>query len=165
MRLSGRACRCVPTDGGVKAMSSHVPWNAEPSTATESRRASLQWRGDSGNGFRSYGKENGEFDAAGRIQRRYASIHDLPTGIAIASFMEKKGHHVIEATRQFEDYWVEHRDAIANATLVAKTDSWYMGSNVTGKPRRLLSYIGGVGRYREECLEVANKGYEGFKLG
>ncbi|MGQ0698426.1 MAG: flavin-containing monooxygenase [Panacagrimonas sp.] len=79
-------------------------------------------------------------------------------------YMEKKGHTVIEATSEFENYWVEHHDAIANATLVTKTDSWYMGSNVNGKPRRLLSYIGGVGRYREECLEVANKGYEGFAL-
>nr|WP_293249107.1 NAD(P)/FAD-dependent oxidoreductase [Panacagrimonas sp.] len=80
-------------------------------------------------------------------------------------FMEKKGHRVIEATKAFEDYWVDHHDRIANATLVTKTDSWYMGSNVDGKPRRLLSYIGGVGRYRRECNEVAVNEYRGFTLG
>ncbi len=80
------------------------------------------------------------------------------------SYMEKKGHKRIEATKAFEDHWVDHHDAIANATLVTKTDSWYMGSNVVGKPRRLLSYIGGVGRYKQECNEVAEKGYEGFTL-
>jgi hypothetical protein len=39
-----------------------------------------------------------------------------------------------------------------------------MGSNVEGKPRRLLSYIGGVGQYRQKCEEVAAKGYAGFVI-
>ena len=69
---------------------------------------------------------------------------------------------VIEASKEFEDAWVEHHDSIANATIVTKTNSWYMGSNVEGKPRRLLSYIGGVGQYRQRCKEVADKGYAGF---
>ena len=34
--------------------------------------------GVSGNWFRSYGNENWEFDARGLMQRRYASINDLP---------------------------------------------------------------------------------------
>lgn len=71
---------------------------------------------------------------------------------------------VIEATKAFEDAWVEHHDSIANATIVTKTNSWYMGSNVEGKPRRLLSYIGGVGQYRQRCKEVADKGYPGFNM-
>ena len=44
---------------------------------------------------------------------------------------------------------------VVNRTLVVKTHSWYMGSNVEGKPRRLLSYIGGVGTYRTICDAVA----------
>jgi acetone monooxygenase len=39
-----------------------------------------------------------------------------------------------------------------------------MGSNVPGKPRRLLSYAGGVGTYRAACEEVKAKGYPGFAL-
>ena len=58
----------------------------------------------------------------------------------------------------------EHHDALADATLLAKTNSWYMGSNVEGKPRRLLSYIGGVGQYRQKCNEIAQQGYRGFVL-
>lgn len=69
---------------------------------------------------------------------------------------------VIEATKDFEDEWVAHHDEVANQTLVVKTNSWYMGSNVDGKPRRLLSYIGGVGTYRNKCDEQAEKGYPGF---
>ena len=43
-------------------------------------RFAYEWRDDSGNWFRSYGNENWEFDANGLMQRRFASINDLPIG-------------------------------------------------------------------------------------
>jgi len=76
----------------------------------------------------------------------------------------ENGKQVIEATKEFEDAWVRHHDETANQTLVVKTDSWYMGSNVAGKPRRLLSYIGGVGNYHRQCDEQAANGYPGFAM-
>jgi acetone monooxygenase (methyl acetate-forming) len=71
---------------------------------------------------------------------------------------------VCEPTREAEDQWIEHHEGIAATTLVTKTNSWYMGSNVEGKPRRLLSYIGGVGAYRQKCDEAAAKNYDGFAM-
>ena len=41
-------------------------------------RFAYEWHDDSGNWFRSYGNENWEFDASGVMQRRIASINDLP---------------------------------------------------------------------------------------
>ena len=41
-------------------------------------RFAYEWHDDSGNWFRSYGNENWEFDATGVMQRRFASINDLP---------------------------------------------------------------------------------------
>jgi len=79
-------------------------------------------------------------------------------------YMREQGVNVIEASREAQDAWVEHHDETADATIVTKTYSWYMGSNVAGKPRRLLSYIGGVGQYRDKCDEVARNGYSGFVL-
>jgi nuclear transport factor 2 (NTF2) superfamily protein len=37
-----------------------------------------EWRDDSGSWFRSYGNENWLFDVNGLMQRRFASINDLP---------------------------------------------------------------------------------------
>ncbi len=37
-----------------------------------------EWHDDSGNWFRSYGNELWEFAPDGRMQRREASINDLP---------------------------------------------------------------------------------------
>ncbi len=78
--------------------------------------------------------------------------------------VRKQNKNVIEPTEKTQDDWVTHHDETAEATLVTKTHSWYMGSNVDGKPRRLLSYIGGVGTYREKCIEVAESGYSGFTM-
>jgi nuclear transport factor 2 (NTF2) superfamily protein len=41
-------------------------------------RFAYEWHDDAGNWFRSYGNENWEFDQHGLMQRRYASINDLP---------------------------------------------------------------------------------------
>src|SRR4051812_9583963 len=78
--------------------------------------------------------------------------------------MRGKNLKVVEPTKDAEDGWVAHHDEIANATLIAKTNSWYLGSNVEGKPRRVLSYCGGVGAYRQKCDEVAANGYQGFAM-
>ena len=45
-------------------------------------RFAYEWHDDAGNWFRSYGNENWEFDAAGLMRRRFASINDLPIGEA-----------------------------------------------------------------------------------
>jgi uncharacterized protein len=41
-------------------------------------RFAYEWRDDSGNWFRSYGNELWEFDEAGLMRRRIASINDMP---------------------------------------------------------------------------------------
>ena len=41
-------------------------------------RFAYEWHDDSGQWYRSYGNENWEFNAEGYMQRRFASINDLP---------------------------------------------------------------------------------------
>ena len=49
-------------------------------------RFAYEWRDDSGNWHRSYGNENWEFNDAGLMQRRIASINDLSIGEAERKF-------------------------------------------------------------------------------
>ena len=70
----------------------------------------------------------------------------------------------IDPTAAAEDEWTEHVTEVGNTTLFPLANSWYMGSNVPGKPRVFLPYIGGVGVYREHCDEIAANGYTGFDL-
>jgi cyclohexanone monooxygenase len=78
--------------------------------------------------------------------------------------MRKTGWTRIEATRDAQDHWVEHVNAVVSATLMPRANSWYMSANIAGKPRAFLPYLDpeGVGGYRKRCDEVAAKDYEGF---
>lgn len=49
-------------------------------------RFAYEWHDDSGNWFRSYGNENWEFNAQGLMQRRIASINDLPISAEARQF-------------------------------------------------------------------------------
>ena len=75
-------------------------------------------------------------------------------------------HHfeTIEPTPVAESGWDQHVQDCGNITLYPTANSWYMGSNVPGKPRVFLPYIGGVDAYRAACNEVVADGYLGFTL-
>ncbi|WP_221795071.1 flavin-containing monooxygenase [Aquisediminimonas sediminicola] len=79
-------------------------------------------------------------------------------------YAQRHDRKTVEVTQQLEDEWVTHHDETAAETLIVKTDSWYMGSNVPGKPRRLLAYIGGVAAYNAKCKELSDAEYSGFKI-
>ncbi|HAM47549.1 MAG TPA: cyclohexanone monooxygenase, partial [Alphaproteobacteria bacterium] len=79
-----------------------------------------------------------------------------------------RGHdlHVIEAEEQAESDWVAHVNEVAKGTMfTAPTcNSWYLGSNIPGKPRIFMPYVAGVHTYRQKCDEIAADGYRGFVL-
>jgi hypothetical protein len=79
-------------------------------------------------------------------------------------YMLKHNLTVIEATPAAEAQWTAHVAEVADATLMSRANSWYMGANIPGKPRVFMAYLGGVGVYRQECDEVAAQGYKGFAL-
>jgi cation diffusion facilitator CzcD-associated flavoprotein CzcO/acetyl esterase/lipase len=69
---------------------------------------------------------------------------------------------VIEPTTTAQKGWVQHVNDCADITLYPTANSWYMGSNVPGKPRVFLPYVGGLDGYRAACDEVADDDYLGF---
>jgi cyclohexanone monooxygenase len=82
----------------------------------------------------------------------------------LLAYARDRGVTMIEAEVAKEDRWVGHVNDLAASTLYPKAASWYMGANVPGKPRVFMPYVGGMGRYREECDEIAASGYPGFTL-
>jgi cyclohexanone monooxygenase len=70
----------------------------------------------------------------------------------------------IDADPAAEAEWAAHTDEVASGTLYLQTDSWYVGANIPGKPRNLLTYVGGLTAYGDICDEVARDGYRGFRL-
>lgn len=78
--------------------------------------------------------------------------------------VREQGASVIEPTAEAEQAWIDHHEETAGANLISKTASWYTGSNVEGKPFRVLSYTGGVGEYRQRAQAEADAGYPGFEI-
>lgn len=69
----------------------------------------------------------------------------------------------IEATEAAEGGWDREINEIADRTLYPRTNSWYMGANIPGKPRQFLGHLRGS-HYFDRLTEVAEQGYEGFVL-
>jgi cyclohexanone monooxygenase len=87
----------------------------------------------------------------------------------ISDCIEYLGKHQvreIEPTADAEEHWVAHVNEVAEGTMfTAPTcNSWYLGANIPGKTRVFMPYVGGVGRYRRKCEQVATNNYEGFTL-
>jgi cyclohexanone monooxygenase len=75
--------------------------------------------------------------------------------------LREKGLCTLEPTPDSEAAWASEVSAIANATLFPRTDSWWTGANIPGKPRYFSAYLGGA-LYYHRLSEVAAKDYEGF---
>ena len=80
------------------------------------------------------------------------------------AYMRSHGYSRIEATQEAEEAWTEHVLETADETLLTKTNSWFMGSNIPGKKRVFLNYVGGVPTFRAKCDEVAANDYTDFVL-
>ncbi|MFT5267031.1 MAG: cyclohexanone monooxygenase [Acidimicrobiales bacterium] len=70
----------------------------------------------------------------------------------------------IDPTPEAEAAWVERVAQVAKPSLRSTCDSWYIGSNIDGKPRVFMPWIGGFPAYVESCDEVAENNYRGFVL-
>jgi len=78
------------------------------------------------------------------------------------AYMTENGQTRVEATQRAQDAWAEHVAEIAAGSLMASSNSWYVGANIPGKPRAVAPYTGGQPQYRARCDEVVAAGYEGL---
>jgi cyclohexanone monooxygenase len=78
--------------------------------------------------------------------------------------MRDIGAATIEPKVSDEDAWVEHVNDVSTVSLRSTCSSWYVGTNIPGRPRVFMPYIGGFPVYVQKCNEVMNGGFEGFAL-
>ena len=78
--------------------------------------------------------------------------------------MVEHGLHRIDADLEAEAQWTRRIEKLAALSVVGKTNSWWTGANIEGKPRGITMYLGGAQNYRATCDEIAADGYRGFVL-
>jgi len=74
------------------------------------------------------------------------------------------GAATIEPLPADEDAWVEHVTDVSTVSLRSTCSSWYVGTNIPGRPRVFMPYIGGFPVYVQKCNEVMSGGFEGFVI-
>jgi cyclohexanone monooxygenase len=76
------------------------------------------------------------------------------------------GSEVVEADPSAVHEWAEHCQTLLDATILqnGEAGSWFLGTNVPGKPRTVLFYFGGAGAYFGELAERAASGFPGFVM-
>lgn len=82
----------------------------------------------------------------------------------LVSVMSARSLVRAEASRDAQSAWAEEVAEAGAKTVYPLADSWYVGANIAGKPRRFMPYIGGLDVYRQRCATVAEAGYVGFSL-
>ncbi len=80
------------------------------------------------------------------------------------AYLRERDLKRIEPSQKAEEEWVQHVNDVADSTLYPMANSWYLGSNIPGKPRVFMPYVGGFVPYKAKCDAVAANGYEGFVL-
>jgi cyclohexanone monooxygenase len=80
------------------------------------------------------------------------------------SHMREVGATSIEPTFKDEDAWVDHVNDVSAVSLRSTCSSWYVGTNIPGRPRVFMPYIGGFPVYVQKCNEVMSNGFSGFVL-
>ena len=70
----------------------------------------------------------------------------------------------IEACPKYSKNWLK-KYMMQQKTMFLKTEnSWYLGSNIEGKPVGFIPYSGGLDKYSKICKEVETNKYEGFLI-
>lgn len=80
----------------------------------------------------------------------------------LIAFTERTGAKTVEAEQEREDKWLDHVQDVASNTLFMKANSWYLGSNVVGKPRLMIPYAGGLHNFRKLCDEITQSNFDAF---
>ena len=75
--------------------------------------------------------------------------------------MDAQGMATMETTASAEASWDEQIQAIAGKTLYPRTNSWYLGANIPGKPRQFLGHLRGSS-YFDQLTEAAEQGFPGY---
>ncbi len=80
------------------------------------------------------------------------------------AYMREHEYIRIQPTPQAEDGWREHVIEASQNILRSQANSWFVGANIPGKPRMLLTSPDSAPVMRARRAEVAANGYEGFTM-
>jgi cation diffusion facilitator CzcD-associated flavoprotein CzcO len=79
--------------------------------------------------------------------------------------MDADGERVVEPSSELQSAYTNEVVTMADGTLMYETDSWYLGANIPGRPKRPLIFMGGYPAYRTWLEAARGNGWSEFVLG
>jgi cation diffusion facilitator CzcD-associated flavoprotein CzcO len=81
------------------------------------------------------------------------------------SYMEANRLSTIEPSKEAEDSWTRYVAELSQPLLRLHVRNYMVHVNQDDGSRVFMPYVGGLGRYVEECNAVAANNYDGFRFG
>ena len=85
--------------------------------------------------------------------------NDVDWAADLIGHMKREGLSSVAVTKEAEDRWMDEVFRLAEPSLIRKAQTWWVGSNVKGKPTGLSMYVGGFNNYRAHCEAAKKNGY------
>jgi hypothetical protein len=84
--------------------------------------------------------------------------------VGLITYLRENGVATAESIPEAEEAWSRFCQALAERTLILKTESFWTGANIASKPRPeiITVYMGGVKIYADRQEKVKADGYGGF---
>ncbi len=80
------------------------------------------------------------------------------------TYVRDNGYQRVQPTQQSEDEWTQHMIDGGKNILRTQADNWFVGANIPGKARFLLTAPDTAPVMRAKRAEVSANGYRGFNL-
>ncbi len=112
-------------------------------------------------GFPNLLLAGGPHGTYGNVPRSTGDQVEFITGLI--THMRERGLQRVEPADEAVKAWTDAVYEGAAPVLTAES-AWYIGSNIPGKARKFLLYIGGLVEYRNRTAAVEANDYEGFVL-
>jgi len=88
--------------------------------------------------------------------------NDVDWAADVIGHMNKNGLAEVSVRKEAEDRWMDLVRSLAEPSLIRKAKTWWVGSNVKGKPQGLTMFVGGFDKYKAHCDAAARNGYADF---
>ena len=80
------------------------------------------------------------------------------------AYVRDNGYQRIQPSQKSEDEWTQHMIDGGQNILRTQADSWFVGANIPGKARFLLTAPDTAPQMRARRADIASNGYAGFNL-
>jgi cyclohexanone monooxygenase len=84
--------------------------------------------------------------------------------LKVVDLMQDSGALTVEPSAAAQQRWCNHVNGLAEGTVLADGDGWWMSANIPGKTRQVIAYLGSFADYSDRCDAAIESFAEDFEM-